>query len=315
MQILRETCERIEQTVEGTLQGLERRRMADKHKAKNITVSILGTLTIVYLVLIFCKGYNSKALEGIFALALFDVLMYFVFKDLFYTIFKKKHIKTYKAQVVPTLVESVFPGASYSPKGAISKRDLKETGLFKFKREHDFESEDTITGRIGKTDFSFCEIRVSHQEQNGEDSYKTVYDFFGFAFIADFNKHFHGRTLFSSKKSHLNVGFFSDLQPCVIEDLEFEKRFMTYATDDQQARYIITPGLQQRILDLNDFFDNQELGISFHDGLMFMIVDSGTNHFEVNYDFDGVKRDLFALSILGDIVEQMNLNLRIWSKE
>lgn len=315
MKILRETYERIVQTVDGTLQSLEQRRKADKHKAKVISFSILSVLSVVYLVLFFTRGNTQKIFDGIFPFVLLDVLMYFIIKDIIYTIYKKKHTRTYKAQVVPKLVDSVFPGASYSPKGMLSKKDLKETGLFKFKREHNFESEDTISGRIGKTDFTFCEIRISHQERDGEDSYKTVYDFFGFAFIADFNKHFQGRTLFSSCKSHLNISKFSDLKPCVIEDLEFEKRFTTYASDDQQARYIITPGLQHRILDLNDFFDNQELGISFHDGLMFMIVDSGTDHFEVHYDFDGVKRDLFALSLLGDIVEQMNLNLRIWTKE
>lgn len=313
MKILQETYERIEQTVGETLQSLEQRRKADVRKARIMALSIMGVIVVILIVMAISR--NVLKLELIFHLALLYALFSLMVYGAIYAYYKKRHTKTYKSEVVPKLVDSVFPGASYSSKGILSKKDLKETGLFRFKREHNFKSEDTITGRIGKTDFTFCEIRISHQESDGNDSYRTVYDFFGFAFIADFNKHFQGRTLFSSCKSHLNVSFFSDLQPCVIEDLEFEKRFTTYATDDQQARYIITPGLQQRILDLNDFFDNQELGISFHDGLMFMVVDSGTNHFEVNYDFDGVKRDLFALSILGDIVEQMNLNLRIWSKE
>lgn len=313
MKILRETYERIIQTVDGTLQSLEQRRKADERKARVMSLSIMGVIFVILIVVAISR--NALDLKFFFQLVFVYALLSLIIYGTIYSGYKKRHTRTYKSEVVPKLVDSVFPGASYSPNGILSKKDLKETGLFKFKREHDFKSEDTITGRIGKTDFTFCEIRISHQESDSKDNYKTVYDFFGFAFIADFNKHFQGRTLFSSNKSHLNISNFSDLQPCVIEDLEFEKRFTTYASDDQQARYIITPGLQHRILDLNDFFDNQELGISFHDGLMFMIVDSGTDHFEVHYDFDGVKRDLFALSLLGDIVEQMNLNLRIWTKE
>lgn len=311
MQILKETYERIEQTVEGTLQDLEQRRKSDKRKSRIIAGSIMAAGAILVLMVLS----RDLKVEHILATLLYTGLTFFILSTFIFSLYEKKHNKTYKKQIVPKLVDAVFPGADYSPKGILSKNDLKKTGLFRFNRNQKYECEDTISGRIGKTDFTFCEIRISHEESDGEDSTKTVFDFFGFAFIADFNKHFQGRTLFSSKKTHLDVGFFSDLKPCVIEDPEFENRFTTYATDDQQARYIITPGLQHRILDLNAFFNNQELAISFHDDLMFMIVDSGTNHFEVSYGFDGVKRDLFALSLLGDIVEQMNLNLRIWSKE
>lgn len=57
------------------------------------------------------------------------------------------------------------------------------------------------------------------------------------------------------------------------------------------------------------------MGISFYDDKMMILLDSNTDHFEVKYNLESVKKDLMALSLLCDIVEQMNLDLRIWSKE
>lgn len=309
MQIPQETYDKIEQAVDGTLQGLEQQKKADKRRSRILSASIIAICSLLLILV------GSISQDNLLAFILFIVLGFFMLNTLIFSFSKKRHIKTYKSQIVPTLVDAVFPGATYSTQGSVSKEELKRTGLYTLKRGHKFVSEDTITGRIDKTDFKFCEIRITHEESDSESDTRTVNDFTGFAFIADFNKHFQGRTLLSSHKSHLDTGDFTGIERCILEDVDFENRYTTYTTDDQQARYIITPGLQNRILDLDEFFGHQELAISFHDDLMFMIVASGTNHFEASYDFNGVKRDLFALSMLIDIVDQMNLNLRIWSKQ
>lgn len=44
MKILRETYERIIQTVDGTLQSLEQRRKADERKARVMSLSIMGVI-------------------------------------------------------------------------------------------------------------------------------------------------------------------------------------------------------------------------------------------------------------------------------
>ncbi|MDO4497747.1 MAG: DUF3137 domain-containing protein [Bacteroidales bacterium] len=306
MQIPKEKLDRLEQTIQGSIEKLEARRAADKKKSRNIAI----VLTVIVLVLVLVNGKGNLA-EPIGCTLFLGGLAYFMIN----TFFKSRHNKTYKAEVVPELVETIIPGATYSAKGLIKKQMLKDAKLYKFNKGKTLSSEDTIEGRIGKTDFMFSEVVISHSEDDGNGGTDTIIDLKGFVFIADFNKYFKGHTVLSSHKSHLDIGMFSSYNRCVLEDIDFEKRYTTYTTDDQQARYIITPGLQHRIMELHSFFDNNEMAISFLGDQMMILLNSGTDHFEVKYDMQSVMNDLYALSLLGDIVEQLNLDLRIWSKE
>lgn len=226
----------------------------------------------------------------------------------------------YKREVMPKLVDALCPGATYSPQGTISKDMIAASHLFPAGWGERFENEDTIRGVVGKTDFVYGEVELYHMQQSGKTTVKVT-DFKGFVFEADFNKYFQGVTLLSSQKFRLatHLGFFSGLNRCKLEDVRFEDAYRTYTTNDQEARYILTPALQERILQMNKVFRTQlgddEVNISFHDDRMLIMVPSSTNRFEVKYDAEGVRRDFLALSLMLDIVEQLNLNLRIWSKE
>ncbi len=51
-------------------------------------------------------------------------------------------------------------------------------------------------------------------------------------------------------------------KPVRMEDVEFEKRFAVYATDDFLARYILTPFVMQRLCELRDRYD-RDIMVSF----------------------------------------------------
>lgn len=310
MDIPQDKLNHLEQTIQATMQELEERRVADKRKSRIIALFVsLGIFTLIWV-----NGVaDNSAIQGL----VLSLISFPFLASIINYYFTRGHNKTYKARVVPELVNTVIPGAQYTPKGLIQKKDLKESRLYNFKKGKCCSSEDSITGRIGKTDFLFSEVRITHQEDDGNGSSDTVYDLTGFVFVADFNKYFKGHTVLSSNKKNLDIdtGMFSSLKRCVLEDINFEKLYTTYTTDDQQARYILSPGLQHRIMELNSFFNYREMGISFFDDKMMILLDSNTDHFEVKYNLESVKRDLVALSLLCDIVEQMNLDLRIWSKE
>lgn len=231
---------------------------------------------------------------------------------------ESKRNQVYKQKVMPRLLELVCPGATYNPKGdmpysVISSSKLLRTGL-------DYHNEDTIRGRVGNTDFIYGEAKLSHMEGTDKNRHEVI-DFKGFVFEADFNKDFNGITVLSSQGFKLwsNLGLFSKLSRCHLEDARFEGKYRTYATDDQQARYILTPALQERIMSMNQTFSKElgdaDLSMSFHDSRMLIMVPSHTNRFEVKYSVADVKKDYLALTLMIDIVDMLNLNLRIWSKE
>jgi len=164
-------------------------------------------------------------------------------------------------------------------------------------------------------------MKLSHTQSNGKTT-TEVTDFEGFAFEADFNKYFQGHTVLSSEKFHLMGqvgGFLSDMDHIELEDVTFNSRYRTYTTSDQEARYILTPALQQRILQMEDtlrtYAGAKELSMSFHGSRLLIMVQSSADRFEVKYDLNGVRNDFMAFCVLVDIIEMLNLNLRIWTKE
>lgn len=231
-----------------------------------------------------------------------------------------KRNQQYKAQVMPIIVDAICPGAIYSPEGTLSMDIIKSSRLYDCGWCEKFNNEDTIRGKVDKTEFAFGEVELYHMQHTGKTTVKVT-DFKGFVFEADFNKYFNGTTLLSSEKIRLatHLGLFSDLSRCKLENVRFEDEFRTYTNNDQEARYLLTPALQERILNMFSTFKSQlgsrDMSISFHDNCMLIMVPSNTDRFEVKYSVEEVKKDFFALQMMIDIVEHLNLNLRIWTKE
>lgn len=275
-------------------------------------IPLYGSIIALVMLLFGCCifGFSFPMLLGCLAIGW----------GIMFAVYSSQQNESYKQKVMPTLVEAVCSGATYHPEGTITEEVIKSSRLYNMGWGEKFKNEDTIRGQVGKTDFVYGEVELWHMQQTGKTAVKVV-DFKGFVFEADFNKYFQGITLLSSEKFKLSgqLGFFSGLDRCKLEDVRFEDRYKTYTSNDQEARYILTPALQERIMNMNDVFAQQlrdkELSISFHDDRMLIMVPSSTDRFEAKYDIESVKKDFLALALMIDIVEQLNLNLRIWTKE
>lgn len=312
----------IERKLTAEIEALQARHLVGKNKA------LKWGLFIGLLIFVFLDPLSIVMLLGIQRPDMPPVMYHIIFFLIcmlgpwlgFRAYYRSKDNQQYKSTVVPRLVAAVCPGATYSAKGTIPVKLIQDAHLYDTGRGQKYDNEDTVRGKVGRTSFVYGEVELYHMQSNAKSVSKVV-DFKGFLFDADFNKNFQGITILSSDYSALadHVGFFTKLKRCKLEDVRFEKKFRTYTTNDQEARYILTPALQQRILEMNEMFrrelHDRHLAISFHHDHMTIMVPSTTDRFEVKYNMEGVKKDFLALSMMVDIVEQMNLNLRIWTKE
>lgn len=225
----------------------------------------------------------------------------------------------YKREVVPAMVQTICAGATYSAEGTFKKELIKASDLYEAGWGEHYKNEDTIRGKVGSTDFVYSEVKLSHIQSTGKSSTEVI-DFQGFAFEADFNKHFPGHTALSSEQMHLmgRMGL-SSMKHITLEDVDFNSRYRIYTTNDQEARYILSPALQQRIMQMDDTLQREagakELSMSFKEGRLLIMCQSHEDRFEVKYKLEEVRRDFMALCCMLDIIEQLNLNLRIWTKE
>lgn len=112
--------------------------------------------------------------------------------------------------------------------------------------------------------------------------------------------------------------FLSGWQVINLEDTEFEKYYIAYGKDQVEARYILSPNLIRRIIDYRKKY-NRKIYISFKDSLMYVGI-SGSFTFSPPVlrgikDYQRLKEIYETLSMVISIVDEFNLNTRIWSKQ
>ncbi|MBL7214533.1 MAG: DUF3137 domain-containing protein [Phycisphaerae bacterium] len=232
----------------------------------------------------------------------------------------------FKQKIVGKLVRFMDPGLSYQPEGGIEKPVFKASGLFKHKIDR-YKAEDLVVGRAGKTDLRFSEVHAEYKTGSGKDTtWHTI--FRGLFSIADFNKHFRSQTVvLPDTAEKLFGGFGKMLQGWNIaradliqlEDPEFEREFVVYGSDQIEARYILSPALMQRILDFQQK-TGTKIYLSFTGSNVYVALPMTKNCFEPKYfdsvtDFAPIAEYYHDLCLVIGIVEDLNLNTRIWTKE
>jgi hypothetical protein len=104
-----------------------------------------------------------------------------------------------------------------------------------------------------------------------------------------------------------------------LEDPVFEKEFCVYGDDQIEARYILTPALMERIVAFKRKWD-KKVSLSFIDSKVYLAININKNLFETRVfrpvaDYSFMEENLRFLILLTEIVEDLNLNTRIWTKE
>jgi hypothetical protein len=237
----------------------------------------------------------------------------------------------FKDRVIAAIVTNISPGLFYDAQLEISRPEFRESGLFSTYPDR-YSGEDLIQGRYVKTDFRLSEIHAEERRQrktkNGTQTYYVTI-FKGLFLIADFHKHFRGRTFvlpdnserifgdWLSKKLQYFSGGRGDL--VYLEDPEFERHFKVYSDDQVEARYILSTSMMWDILELRRRFATG-IRLSFIDSKIYLAIPSSRNFLEPD-----IKKDLTApetvyllyaeVELLLKLIDDLNLNTRIWSKQ
>lgn len=103
-----------------------------------------------------------------------------------------------------------------------------------------------------------------------------------------------------------------------LEDPEFEKMFVVYGDDQIEARYILSTSLMRRIVDFKKK-SKRTIYISFVGSKIYVAVSYSRNLFEPRIfktllAFSPIKEYFEDLELVYGLVEDLNLNNRIWTK-
>jgi hypothetical protein len=237
----------------------------------------------------------------------------------------------FKQRVVGTALKSIDECMELQYDTGLSERNFINSQLFT-QRPDRFKSQDQVYGTTGKTSFSFSEVHAEYktvtQTKSGrQEHWHTILK--GIVFCADFNKNFNGVTIIRPKDFGTAVGawisekipMFSDSGKDLVklENVDFSKAFVTYSTDQVEARYILTPSMMEKLLALNNK-TKDTISVSFTDAYVYIAFPLSKDYFEppvFKSLLDGkfLADDLKIIRYMFGIIEELGLNTRIWTKQ
>jgi hypothetical protein len=297
--------------LEPVLGELERER---RQTLSRLALAALLTLLAAGLLIALVPAVRDPGLLGLVASA-GTALM-----SLVHSLLNRRYRQRFKNEVVRQLIRHLSPGLDYRPERGVGYGSYRSSQLFP--REPDrYREEDLITGRIGQTRITVSEVHSEYKTKStrGNTRWHTIFQ--GLFFVLDFPKPFRGTTLVLPDNGD---GAFLDLferlsnrgQLVKLEDPEFERYFVTYTSDQVEARYLLSTSLMQRVVNFRKAF-KCPLYMAFSGGNFYLALPTPRNFFEPQLfrpirveDLADYLADLrFVLSI----VDELNLNTRIWN--
>ncbi len=220
----------------------------------------------------------------------------------------------FKHEVAAEVFKIVCPSATYAPLEGIAERIFDEPGLFSTRGG--FKSDDRARGTIGQTPFEAADVSRSYS--TGGKNSRTVVVFRGLFFHLDFNKTLRGVTLVDPKSAaSTSRGDRSALTPVALENPEFAAAFTVHASDEVEARYILTPAMMERILALQAR-TVRPVFLAFKGNRAYLGVNYGRALFEpgiaASTSREAIHEMAAHFALAEGIVHELDLNTRIWTK-
>lgn len=231
---------------------------------------------------------------------------------------RQKYRKYFKEMLMPLLLEKMDGKIQYDYNSGIDEGYVNSSKLFQ--RPDRFKTEDLIYGEIDGVEFKRADVhmeekRVSY-DKDGRRHVQWINIFKGKWFIFNFNKEFKGMIQVREGGSPYVPIFGKNKAKRVrLEDAQFNKKFKTYANDEHEAFYIITPPIILNMMELEKrhrgtiFFSfiNNELHVAIYDG-----SDSFEAPIFRKIDQSFIDEQIADLKIMENIIKELKINRNIF---
>lgn len=294
-----------------------------------LLLSLALIVTGIYLI-VYQDYSNHKVMWSIW-LAFGVALIMFIVMGYSYARFYNPFRQKFKQFIVPEIVKYVDKRLSYS--ATSSMMDVyHQSGIFT--RGYDrYKAEDTIVGTFAETSFAFGEVHTEYKtvttnsKGQRQEQWHTIFK--GIMFVSEFNKNFNGTTYLDADRMEKALGWLGRKfqrwnserkgELLQMENPAFEKFYAVYSTDEQEARYILSLSMMEKLVKLRNEFQF-EIYVAFLNNQLYMALFNNKNTFEpkvfgmIFSEKECLKLVSLLESITG-IVEELKLNTRIWTKE
>ena len=309
-----ESLDNIIKEIEFHIPELEKERLRLNDQKK--MVQLLGYLAIFFTMCSVLLFLGKSALPFLIVFGAFIGIGIYALSKRDFVYFKQR----FKQIIIKTIITEFNPDLNYIPDGYIKENDFYQSKLF-LDYPYIYHGEDYVSGKLDHTDFRMSELRVKEESQSSdEDSNKIVFE--GVFLVADFHKYFHSETYILPETEWKSVGLnkrkHKGADLILMENEEFERNFRVFTTSDQDARYILSPSIMERILALKYKYGDK-VAISFRGSNVYIALSTKRDFFEHDMS-QPVDEESLIRGHLKDLekmlatIDELNLNTRIWSK-
>jgi hypothetical protein len=304
-----------------------------KFKKRQKTFALISVIAVIVLIIIFLSAYHGFfAASGVNvviiagAVVLFGLIIFYAVY--LYPVLGKLKSR-FRKSIIAHYIRSILPGALYEPEKYHPLQTYYDSLLFMIDVDR-HNGANYVHGLFDKTDVSFSYMhteykQVSHTKNGTKTTWHTIFK--GIFVCADSNKRFAGKTLVLPDTAEKYLGGFGKWlqkkagnpvgEMVYMENVHFEKEFVVYSTDPVEARYLITPKIQEQIFNMKKLL-KKDLRLSFVNDNVFIAV-SRENIFQLNTSLSFTSNETLKY-YMKDIIELLtlihllDLNIRIWGK-
>lgn len=288
-----------------------------RKKARNISlIGFIISVIIAIVVAILTKN----------PIFLFFVLMFGIIINTIITRKPtRKFVLAFKNTFVLESLKSVFTNLVYEPEKGLDKSIISNTGMMYMGDR--YTSNDFISGKYKDIDVVQADVHIEEEhETTDSDGHTTTYwvtIFKGRWMIFDFNKTFKANVQVSQKgfgnSKIKNWGEKTKYKKVMMEDQEFNNAFRTYAQNEHDAFYILTPSLMEKIKNLTNN-TNGKLLFCFIDNKLHVGIQNNKDSFEhsifkkINEQqvIDEISKDI---KLITNFVDELNLDNNLFRRE
>ncbi|WP_212002891.1 DUF3137 domain-containing protein [Chitinophaga sp. HK235] len=234
----------------------------------------------------------------------------------------------FKNTVVKPIVAFINPTFTYQPLNHASYDEFTESGLFA-RKDYNVSGNDQVFGKVGEMSFQCCDLKVTSMPALTLRGLGPDVVFEGTWFVAQFPRYFNAPVYIVSRSAMAdNLLSSGNTEAEYIEtwnlgkkvtasDTAFNRLFIVFAKDPDEAQQLLTSELQERIIRLQER-SQAPLFISFYNNRIYIGIGHGHDYFEAGLQESLADRRVLTnyymdLVHLLQIIEDLQQNGQIWT--
>ena len=301
-----------------TLSELEKDRKQLRSRIILIGIAYSFIVGLIAFSLLSILNFETLAFIGIGYVGIGGFIYKFLVKD---------YTKEFKEKIIKPLINALDERLTYTASLHVPQRTFERSQLFTQTIDR-MSGNDFVRGKIDSIDIQFSDIHAEerHKDSKGNTSWSTIFQ--GLFIVSEFNKTFHAKTIILPDTAQSTFGDLvggwlqsknmSRDELVKMDNIEFEKKFVVYSTDQVEARYILSHTLMEKLL-LFSKKSKHPLHISFVGKFIHMAIEYNKDLFEPSIfhsllEYKIAMEYVKTLHLAIGIVEELKLNQKLWSK-